>query len=141
MNTALVVIPGQAPATPPPRPAGPRLVVPPRPVEPSVEGPNRDRPVPWRGEPAERRAPGPRDGLQRHPAGEGSGRFARNAAPGETAASSLFMAQLLAQQAAAGTSALSAHRDGPALASESYRRAGGDPPLYSSDSAVFRFSV
>ena len=80
--------------------------------------------------------PAARQHLETAPAYD-SGPFARR---GETA-SSPFVAQLLAQQTASGEPVLAEHRDGPALVSGTYRKAGGDPPLYSPGPAIFRFSA
>ncbi len=53
-----------------------------------------------------------------------------------------FMAQLFAQSEPSDSSGvLLQHRDGPALSSEAYRRAGADPIFYNQEPALFRLAV
>ena len=142
MTTALVIVPNPGATAPSVlRQAGPRLLPPVRPAEAIVDAPARNRHDLRHGAPADRRAGSPRDSQQRREAETApaydSGPFARR---GETA-SSPFVAQLLAQQTASGEPVLAEHRDGPALVSGTYRKAGGDPPLYSPGPAIFRFSA
>ncbi len=63
--------------------------------------------------------------------------------PPTTHAAPPFAAQLLGQQASAALAGpeLLGHRDAAALGSEAYRRAGGEPAIYSEAPAYFRLSV
>lgn len=55
--------------------------------------------------------------------------------------SSQFLVQVLGQNLGAATGALSGHRDGSALGSEAYRRAGAEPAVYTDQPTVFRVAV
>ena len=52
-----------------------------------------------------------------------------------------FLVQILGQNLNAPAGALSEHRDGPALASDAYRRAGAEPEPYPDRPAIFRVAV
>ncbi len=58
------------------------------------------------------------------------------------AAATSFVAQVLGQAPEEEIeSPLLRHRDGPSLGSEAYRRAGGDPPVYTEAPSLFRLAV
>lgn len=87
-------------------------------------GPSDRDPVPR----ADRRVSNPQ--LQAATAGRPSG------------ASAGFMAQVLNQAWGGGLSAgLPGHRDGAVLGSNAYRRAGGEPALYSTGATLFRLTA
>lgn len=52
-----------------------------------------------------------------------------------------FLAQLAGGAQNGPVGALAWHRDGPALSSEAYRRAGAEPPVYSEQPRIFRITV
>lgn len=52
-----------------------------------------------------------------------------------------FLVQILGQNLNAPAGALSEHRDGPALGSDAYRRAGAEPEPYPDRPAIFRVAV
>lgn len=52
-----------------------------------------------------------------------------------------FLAQMLNQDIGPIDTALAEHRDGPALGSTAYRRAGAEPPVYSEQPMLFRVSA
>ncbi len=52
-----------------------------------------------------------------------------------------FLVQILGQNLNASAGALSEHRDGPALGSDAYRRAGAEPEPYPEEPAIFRVAV
>jgi hypothetical protein len=56
-------------------------------------------------------------------------------------ASTNFLVQMLGQGSGAPAGPLAHHRDGAALSSEAYRRAGAEPPRYSEQPALFRIAV
>ncbi len=56
-------------------------------------------------------------------------------------ASTHFLVQMLGQGADAPADPLAHHRDGAALGSEAYRRAGAEPAHYSERPALFRIAV
>lgn len=79
---------------------------------------------------------------------EAAGPVVRGAEPvalqsfgGAAFASSHFLAQMLGQAGTPAGGPLAAHRDGAALGSDAYRRAGAAPPHYSEQPTVFRLAV
>ncbi len=110
------------------------------------------REIPWPHDPAARSLPAiSRDrasspGREAQPESERRGpreTSAQDSAPesGPDAATG-FLAQVLGQAAESGAHGpLAGHRDGPTLGSEAYRRAGGEPALYSPEPALFRLAV
>ncbi len=52
-----------------------------------------------------------------------------------------FLVQILGQNLNAPAGAISEHRDGPALGSDAYRRAGAEPEPYPDRPAIFRVAV
>lgn len=100
--------------------------------------------------------PGASNGFKARPAqpeARGTGSDARPAAPGDAlrdregrgagfAAATGFLAQVLGQAPdPEAESPLLRHRDGPSLGSQAYRRAGGEPPVYSEAPNLIRLSV
>ena len=59
----------------------------------------------------------------------------------EDFATSAFLAQILGQNPGSTTNVVALHRDGPTLSSEAYRRAGGEPTLYSEQPRILRIAV
>lgn len=57
------------------------------------------------------------------------------------AGSIFFLVQVLSQDLGPATGPIARHRDGPVLASDAYRRAGGDPALYSEQPQLLRIAV
>lgn len=57
------------------------------------------------------------------------------------AGSIYFLVQVLNQDIGPAAGPIVRHRDGPVLASDAYRRAGGDPALYSEQPQLLRISV
>ncbi|MFQ6018066.1 MAG: hypothetical protein ACE5KF_07700 [Kiloniellaceae bacterium] len=55
--------------------------------------------------------------------------------------SSHFLVQMLGQKLGPSARLLTQHRDGPVLGSDAYRRAGGEPALYTDQATVFRIAV
>jgi hypothetical protein len=55
--------------------------------------------------------------------------------------SSLFLAQVLSQDLGPAGAVVALHRDGPTLGSDAYRRAGGEPVIYSEQPHVLRIAV
>jgi hypothetical protein len=56
-------------------------------------------------------------------------------------ASTHFLVQMLSQGSGAAPGPLAHHRDGAALGSAAYRRAGAEPPHYSEQPALFRIAI
>ena len=52
-----------------------------------------------------------------------------------------FLVQVLNQDLGPAANPIVRHRDGPVLASDAYRRAGGDPALYSEQPQLLRIAV
>ncbi|MFQ5775932.1 MAG: hypothetical protein ACE5GS_15535 [Kiloniellaceae bacterium] len=75
------------------------------------------------------------------PAGPGARAGAGPAAERPLGASARFLIQVLAQDLGPPAGPLAQHRDGAVLGSDAYRRAGGQPPLYSQRPTVFRITV
>jgi len=55
--------------------------------------------------------------------------------------SSSFLAQVLGQDLGPAGNIVALHRDGPALGSDAYRRAGGEPAIYSEEPRLLRLAV
>lgn len=55
--------------------------------------------------------------------------------------SSLFLAQVLSQDLGPAATVVALHRDGPTLGSDAYRRAGGEPVIYSEQPQLLRIAV
>ena len=53
----------------------------------------------------------------------------------------VFLVQVLGQDRDPPAHGLSGHRDAAALGSDAYRRAGGTPPIFSDEPAVFRITA
>lgn len=82
----------------------------------------------------------PRTAAAPDPAGAQSGATAR--APARPAGSTpQFLTQVFGQDMAHDADALARRRNGPALGSLAYRRAGGEPVLYSQEPAIFRVAI
>ena len=79
-------------------------------------------------------------GVQRLIARSGSSGLPRNF-EGAGFASAHFLVQVLGQGSGAPAGPLAHHRDGAALSSDAYRRAGAEPPHYSEQPALFRIAV
>jgi hypothetical protein len=96
---------------------------------------------PWRQNPAgqEGRRAGRRDVEPR----QGAPRYGDAAPPFDTAgAGSIhFLVQTLNQDLGPAVNPIVRHRDGPVLASDAYRRAGGDPAIYSEQPQLLRIAV
>lgn len=77
--------------------------------------------------------------------GLGAGRLPEarrgRATEGFPGASSGFLVQVIGQGRGPVPRPLAQHRDAAVLGSEAYRRAGGQPPLYSDQPTVFRITV
>jgi hypothetical protein len=61
-------------------------------------------------------------------------------APGAFATSP-FLAQILGQDLGPAGNVVALHRDGPNLSSDAYRRAGGEPVIYSEEPRILRIAV
>lgn len=67
--------------------------------------------------------------------------FTAPAATPDFVGSNLFLAQVLSQKLGPAGTVVALHRDGPSLGSDAYRRAGGEPVIYSEQPQLLRIAV